>query len=147
MTWFQQLFGGEDEEERRLRKAKEQLAAAQKVRSPTPRGAHSIPPIGGGFMPMLGNNGQALANATMAAHQRENDSRVAQMREMRRLAASQAEEQMKYDYLLRKLAVEQAEREKDRQMQQEMAVGRGLLQKVKRNDGRGGGWYTAYEPV
>ena len=99
------------------------------------------------FPPMLGNNGQALANATMAAHQRENDSRVAQMREMRRLAASQAEEQMKYDYLLRKLAVEQAERDKDRQMQQEMAVGRGLLQKVKRNDGRGGGFYETYEAV
>jgi hypothetical protein len=116
------------------------LAEAQRRRSPVQQGGFMFPP-------MLGNNGQALANATMAAHQRENDSRVAQMREMRRLAASQAEEQMKYDYLLRKLAVEQAEREKDRQMQQEMAVGRGLLQKVKRNDGRGGGWYTAYEPV
>jgi hypothetical protein len=116
------------------------LAEAQRRRSPVQQGGFMFPP-------MLGNNGQALANATMAAHQRENDSRVAQMREMRRLAASQAEEQMKYDYLLKKLAVEQAERDKDRQMQQEMAVSRGLLKKVKRNDGRGGGWYTAYEPV
>ena len=119
---------------------KDELARAQRIRSPVQQGGFMFPP-------MLGNNGQALANATMAAHQRENDSRVAQVREMRRLAASQAEEQMKYDYLLKKLAVEQAEREKDRQMQQEMAVSRGLLKKVKRNDGRGGGWYTDYEPV
>lgn len=119
---------------------KDELARAQRIRSPVQQGGFMFPP-------MLGNDGQAIANATMSAHQREMDSRVAQMREMRRLAASQAEEQMKYDYLLKKLAVEQAERDKDRQIQQDMAVGRGLLKKVRRNDGRGGGWYTAYEPV
>jgi hypothetical protein len=144
MSWFQQLFGGGDEEEQRLRKAKEQLAAAQKVRSPTASGG-AFPPIGGGFMPMMGNDGQGVADATMAAHQRENDSRIAQMREMRRLAADQQSEQMKYDYLLRKLAVEQEEQAKERQLQQEMAVSRGLLKKVKRHDGRGGGFYDTYE--
>lgn len=66
------------------------------------------------FPPMLGNNGQAFADNTMSAIQRENDSRVAQMREMRRLAASQAEEQMKYDYLLRKLEMEREQMEKER---------------------------------
>lgn len=94
------------------------------------------------FPPMLGNNGQALANNVMAAHRRENDSRVAQVREMRRLAASQAEEQMKYDYLLRKLEMEREQAEKDRMMQKEMLAGQGKLRKVKRNSG--GGWYTDY---
>jgi hypothetical protein len=118
----------------------DKLAANQRRRRPTPQGMQPM-------FPGMINDAQAGADAVMAAHRRENDSRVAQMREMRRLAASQAEEQMKYDYLLKKLAVEQAEREKDRQMQQEMAVGRGLLKKVRRNDGQGGGWYTDYEPV
>lgn len=99
---------------------------------------------GGPMIPMMGNNGQAFANNTMSAIQRENDSRVAQMREMRRLAASQAEEQMKYDYLLRKLEMEREQAEKDRMMQKEMLVSQGKLRKVKRNDGRGGGWYTDY---
>ena len=116
------------------------LAEAQRRRSPVQQGGFMFPP-------MLGNNGQAFADATMSAHQREMDSRVAQMREMRRLAADQQSEQMKYDYLLKKLAMEQEEAAKNRQMQQEMAVSRGMLKKVKRNDGRGGGWYTTYEPV
>jgi hypothetical protein len=96
------------------------------------------------FPPMLGNDGQSLANNVMSAHRRENDSRVAQMREMRRIAASQSEEQMKYDYLLRKLEMEREQAEKDRRMQQEMLASQGRLRKVKRNDGRGGGWYTDY---
>lgn len=105
-----------------------------------------MPTSTGGMMfpPMLGNNGQAFADSTMSAIQRENDSRVAQMREMRRLAASQAEEQMKYDYLLRKLEMEREQAEKDRRMQQEMLASQGRLRKVKRNDGRGGGFYTDY---
>jgi len=114
------------------------LADAQRLRSQA---------LGGGsmFPPMLGNDGQAFADATMSAHRREMDSRVAQMREMRRLAADQQSEQMKYEYLLRKLAVEQEEQAKARQLQQEMAVSRGLLKKVKRHDGRGGGFYDTYE--
>lgn len=138
MGMFDDMFGGGPEAEEQRRR--DELKELQKKRSPIQRGGFMFPP-------MLGNDGQAMANATMAAHRRENDSRIAQMREMRRLAADQQAEQMKYDYLLRKLAVEQAEREKDRQMQQEMAVGRGLLQKVKRNDGRGGGFYETYESV
>jgi hypothetical protein len=118
----------------------EALAQAQRIRSPVQQGGFMFPP-------MLGNDGQGFADATMAAHRRENDSRVAQMREMRRLAADQQSEQMKYDYLLRKLAMEQEEEAKNRQMQQDMAVSRGLLKKVKRNDGRGGGFYETYEPV
>lgn len=117
----------------------------ENARRPMPRQPATVfPPLGGGMVPMLGNNGQALANNVMAAHRRENDSRVAQMREMRRLAASQAEEQMKYDYLLRKLEVEREQAEKDRMMQKEMLAGQGKLRKVKRNDGRGGGFYTDY---
>lgn len=69
---------------------------------------------GGPMMPMMGNDGQSFADATMDAFRRENDSRVAQMREMRRLAAEQQSEQMKYDYLLRKLEVEREQMEKER---------------------------------
>ena len=89
-------------------------------------------------------NMQDVADNTMSAIRRENDSRVAQMREMRRLAASQAEEQMKYDYLLRKLAVEQEDRERDRQLQLKGLVAQGGLKPIKRNDGQG--WYTDYVP-
>lgn len=96
------------------------------------------------MIPMMGNDGQAFADATMSAHRRENDSRVAQMREMRRLAADQQSEQMKYDYLLRKLEMEREQAEKDRMLRQESMVGQGILRKVKRNDGRGGGFYTDY---
>jgi hypothetical protein len=114
------------------------LAEAQRRRNQVPVGGPMFPP-------MLGNDGQAFANNTMSAIQRENDSRVAQMREMRRLAADQQSEQMKYDYLLKKLEMEQEEAAKNRQVQQEMAVSRGMLKKVMRNDGRGGGFYTTYE--
>lgn len=69
---------------------------------------------GGPMMPMMGNDGQSFADNTMDAFRRENDSRVAQMREMRRLAAAQQSEQMKYDYLLRKLEVEREQMEKER---------------------------------
>lgn len=78
---------------------------------------------GGPMMPMMGNDGQSFADNTMSAIQRENDSRVAQMREMRRLAAEQQSEQMKYDYLLRKLEVEREQMEKERIARRQAATG------------------------
>ena len=136
-----EAFGRKFPGKRKTADSAMQQRLMENARRPMPQGFATGGPM---FPPMLGNDGQSLANNVMSAHRRENDSRVAQMREMRRIAASQSEEQMKYDYLLRKLEMEREQAEKDRMMQREMLASQGRLRKVKRNDGRGGGWYTDY---
>jgi len=58
-----------------------------------------------------------------AAYQDENDSRVAQMREQRRMEHETEMESMQQDALLQRLAMEQQEREKDRILQRQLTSG------------------------
>jgi hypothetical protein len=57
------------------------------------------------------------------AIQDENDSRVAQMREQRRMAHEKEMETMRQEALLQRLAIEQREREKDRILQKQLQTG------------------------
>jgi hypothetical protein len=57
------------------------------------------------------------------AYQDENDSRVAQMREQRRMAHERDMEAMRQEALLERLAMEQREREKDRILQKQLTSG------------------------
>jgi len=70
--------------------------------------------------------GQHLAgmvNQVNQAYQDENDSRVVQEREMRRMAHERDMESMRQESLLRRLAVEQEERNKDRILQKQLQSG------------------------
>jgi hypothetical protein len=58
-----------------------------------------------------------------SAYQDENDSRVAQMREQRRMQQEMAIESMRQEALLQRLAVEQKERERDRILQRQLQTG------------------------
>ena len=57
------------------------------------------------------------------AYQDENDSRVAQLREQRRMEHEAEMESMRQEALLQRLAMEQREREKDRILQKQLATG------------------------
>jgi len=57
------------------------------------------------------------------AYQDENDSRVAQLREQRRMQHEAQMESMRQEALLQRLAMEQREREKDRILQKQLASG------------------------
>ena len=57
------------------------------------------------------------------AYQDENDSRVAQMREQRRMQQEMAIESMRQEALLQRLAMEEREREKDRILQRQLQTG------------------------
>ena len=57
------------------------------------------------------------------AYQDENDSRVAQLREQRRMEHETEMESMQQDALLQRLAMEQREREKDRILQKQLTSG------------------------
>jgi hypothetical protein len=58
-----------------------------------------------------------------SAYQDENDSRVAQMREQRRMDQEMQIESMRQEALLQRLAAEQREREKDRILQRQLQTG------------------------
>jgi hypothetical protein len=58
-----------------------------------------------------------------SAYQDENDSRVAQMREQRRMQLEMEKESMRQEALLQRLAMEQKEREKDRILQRQLQTG------------------------
>lgn len=88
---------------------------------------------------------QNMANNTMQAIADENDSRVSQMREMRRMEHEQQMERMRQDALLQRLQMESLQQDKDRELQMKTLAAQGVLKKVLRNDGRGGGFYTTYE--
>jgi hypothetical protein len=57
------------------------------------------------------------------AYQDENDSRVAQLREQRRMEHEAEMESMRQEALLQRLAMEQREREKDRILQKQLTSG------------------------
>jgi hypothetical protein len=57
------------------------------------------------------------------AYRDENDSRVAQMREQRRMNQEMAIESMRQEALLQRLAMEQKERERDRILQRQLQTG------------------------
>ena len=57
------------------------------------------------------------------AYQDENDSRVAQLREQRRMEHEAEMESMRQEALLQRLAMEQREREKDRILQKQLTTG------------------------
>jgi len=57
------------------------------------------------------------------AYRDENDSRVAQLREQRRMEHEAEMESMRQEALLQRLAMEQREREKDRILQKQLATG------------------------
>ena len=57
------------------------------------------------------------------AYQDENDSRVAQLREQRRMEHEAQMESMRQEALLQRLAIEQQEREKDRILQKQLTSG------------------------
>lgn len=120
--------------------------AAQNARNrtytPRPTGAAMIPGFGPAQQYM---QSQAMANNTMQAVADENDSRVAQMREMRRMAHEQEMERMRQDALLQRLQMESMQKERDRELQMKTLAAQGVLKKVRRNDGRGSGMYTTYE--
>lgn len=129
-----------------LEEARRRDLAAQNARNrqQTQRvpGAAMIPGFGPAQQYM---QSQAMANNTMQAIGDENDSRVAQLREMRRMEHEQQMERMRQDALLQRLQMEGFQRERDRELQMKSMAAQGILRKVRRNDGRGGGTYTTYE--
>jgi hypothetical protein len=85
-------------------------------------------PVQQGFIDQFGPAAQARALGGMiqdvtSAYQDENDSRVAQMREQRRMDQEMAIESMRQEELLQRLAAEQQEREKDRILQKQLTSG------------------------
>ena len=64
-----------------------------------------------------------MINDVENAYQDENDSRVAQLREQRRMEHEAEMESMRQEALLQRLAVEQREREKDRILQKQLTSG------------------------
>jgi hypothetical protein len=81
-----------------------------------------------GFIDQFGPAAQArhlggMIQGVTGAIQDENDSRVAQMREQRRMSQEMAIESMRQEALLQRLAMEQREREKDRILQRQLQTG------------------------
>ena len=64
-----------------------------------------------------------MINDVENAYQDENDSRVALMREQRRMQHETEMESMRQEALLQRLAAEQREREKDRILQKQLTSG------------------------
>ena len=92
-----------------------------------------------GFVDQFGPAAQArhlggMISDVTGAIQDENDSRVAQMREQRRMEHEAQMESMRQEALLQRLAMEQREREKDRILQKQLATG------VTTRRYRNGGW-------
>jgi hypothetical protein len=88
-------------------------------------GANSMNPA---LMAQQASSSQArhlggMISDVTGAIQDENDSRVAQMREQRRMAHEREMETMRQEALLERLAVEQREREKDRILQKQLQTG------------------------
>jgi len=80
------------------------------------------------FIEQFGPHAQAkhlggMISDVMGAYQDENDSRVAQMREQRRMDHEAEMESMRQEALLQRLAMEQQEREKDRILQKQLTSG------------------------
>lgn len=85
-------------------------------------------PVQQGFIDQFGPAAQArhlggMISDVTGAIQDENDSRVSQMREQRRMAHEMEMESMRQEALLQRLAMEQREREKDRILQRQLQTG------------------------
>ena len=85
-------------------------------------------PMQNDFIAQFGPNAQArhlggMIRDVTGAIQDENDSRVAQMREQRRMGHEAEMESMRQEALLQRLAMEQREREKDRILQKQLQTG------------------------
>jgi len=81
-----------------------------------------------GFINDFGPAAQAqhlggMVDDVQNAYQDENDSRVAQLREQRRMEHETEMEAMRQEALLQRLAAEQQEREKDRMLQKQLTSG------------------------
>jgi hypothetical protein len=104
-------------------------APQQAARRPFSMRAYSgANPVQQGFINEFGPAAQgrqlnAMVNDVQNAYQDENDSRVAQMREQRRMAQEMQIESMRQEALLERLAMEQREREKDRILQKQLSSG------------------------
>ena len=115
-------------------------APQRSIRRPFNMQAYSgANPVQQGFIDQFGPAAQARSLGGMVedvqdAYQDENDSRVAQMREKRRMAHEAEIESMRQEALLQRLAMEQREREKDRILQKQLATG------VTTRQYRNGGW-------
>jgi len=70
-----------------------------------------------------GKHLSSMVDDVTNAYQDENDSRVAQLREQRRMEQEMAIESMRQEALLQRLAMEQQEREKDRILQKQLTSG------------------------
>lgn len=94
-------------------------------------------PVQQGFINQFGPAAQArhlggMIRDVTSAYQDENDSRVAQMREQRRMEHEAQMESMRQEALLQRLAMEQAERRKDRLLKLR------LMQRPQEQMGMGG---------
>ena len=106
-----------------------QQGTQQAARRPFNKQAYSgANPVQQGFINDFGPSAQAkhlggMINDVMGAYQDENDSRVAQLREQRRMEHEAEMESMRQEALLQRLAMEQREREKDRILQKQLTSG------------------------
>jgi hypothetical protein len=104
-------------------------APQQAIRRPFNMQSYSgANPVQQGFINDFGPAAQARSLGGMIddvqdAYQDENDSRVAQLREQRRMAHEREMEAMRQEALLERLAIEQREREKDRILQRQLQTG------------------------
>jgi len=102
------------------------VSAPQARTSPFHMPAYGVPhPMMSGLMSPA-EQGQHLAGMAAQvnqAYQDENDSRVAQEREMRRMQQERDMESMRQEGLLQRLAIEQQERNKDRILQKQLSSG------------------------
>jgi len=118
----QQVLSGDDEPD-----APE--APQQAIRRPFSMRAYSgANPVQQGFIDQFGPAAQGRQLNSMVRDvqdtiQDENDSRVAQMREQRRMQLEIAKESMRQEALLQRLAMEEREREKDRILQRQLQTG------------------------
>jgi hypothetical protein len=96
------------------------------IRSPFSMQAYGVTnPMMHGLMSPAeqGRHLAGMAGQVTQAYQDENDSRVAQEREMRRMQQERDMESMRQESLLRRLEVEREERNKDRILQKQLQSG------------------------
>ena len=121
----QVLNGGNQQED----EPDAQEAPQQAIRRPfNMQGYSGAVPMNPALMAQQASSAQArhlggMIDDVQDAYQDENDSRVAQVREQRRMAHEKEMEAMRQEALLQRLAIEQREREKDRILQKQLQTG------------------------
>jgi hypothetical protein len=122
----QQVRNGDDQEDDG---ADAPQAPQRAIRRPFNMQAYSgANPVQQGFIDQFGPAAQArhlggMIKDVTGAIQDENDSRVAQSRELRRQEHEMAMEAMRQESLLERLAMEQRERQRDRILQRQLQTG------------------------